>query len=231
MSAADQNPSERDPSEWDAAYLLGALTPEETVAYERYLADHPEDEAGLDSLAGLPAIMDALPPQEALALLNEDAEPTPSLATLAAAARQRRRRTQRVRVATGIASAAACLIIGGFVGHLILGPQQPTGPALQAMSSGQRAGVTAALAVSAESWGTRLDWQCEYTKDWATTVSRYDLVITTKDGRESTIASWSPAGNAASNLAAATAIPAADIRTVDIRVADTKVPLAVTTLS
>ncbi|CDO05600.1 hypothetical protein C1S82_17910 [Mycolicibacterium cosmeticum] len=226
MSAADH-----DPSEWDAAYLLGALTPEETVAYERYLADHPDQGTGLDSLAGLPAIMDALPREEALALLGEDAEQAPDLVSLAAAARKRRLRAQRLRVATGIASAAACLIIGGFVGHLILAPQEPAGPALQAMGAGQRAGVTAALAVSAESWGTRLDWQCQYTKDWATTVARYDLVVTTKDGRESTIASWSPSGNEASNLAAATAIPAANIRTVDIRVADTKVPLAVTTLS
>jgi hypothetical protein len=92
-------------------------------------------------------------------------------------------------------------------------------------------GVTASLAVSDEPWGTRLDWQCQYTKAWATNVKSYDLVVTTKEGAESTVASWRPSGDAASNLAAATTIPKSEIQSVVIREAGTATPLAVTTLA
>jgi hypothetical protein len=53
----------------------------------------------------------------------------------------------------------------------------------------------------------------------------------TKDGSEATVASWSPSGDEASNLAAATVIPRSDIRSVVIREAGTGTPLAVTTLT
>jgi hypothetical protein len=54
----------------------------------------------------------------------------------------------------------------------------------------------------------------------------------TEGGKETPVASWTPGGQAsqASNLAAATTIPASEIRSVDIRVTGTTTPLAVTTL-
>lgn len=227
--------ADRNMAEWDAAYLLGALTAAEAAEYERYLAEsaHRPDPR---ETADIPAILDLLSPEEALALIGQGpesavtgqsaAQPT----SFVAAAQRRRLRSRRARMATAMASAAAFLVIGGIVGYAVIPRDPSAGVSLQAMSGGERGGVTASLAVSEEPWGTRLDWECQYTKDWAKSVGSYDLVVTTRDGAESTVASWSPSGDTASNLSAATAIPVSDIRSVTIREAGTATPLAVTTL-
>ncbi len=224
--------SEPNMAEWDAAYLLGALSAEEAAEYERYLADAPKRR---DDFDGIPAILDLLSPEEALALIGgqpetEDPERVaPQAVSLAAKSERRQLRSRRARLATTLlASAAAFLFIGGIVGYVVIPHDSSTGATLHAMAAGQREGVTASLAVSDEPWGTRLDWECQYTKDWATKVNAYDLVVTTKDGAESTAASWRPSGGAATNLAAATVIPKSEIRTITIRAAGTRVPLAVT---
>ena len=225
-------------AEWHAAYLLGALTAEEATEYERYLAGLPQP-AESQEADGIPAVLDVLSPEEALALIGKapeseksESEESKRQATqpVPLDAQRQRRRSRNTRMATAFASAAAFLLIGGTVGYAVVPRESPAGIALQAMAAGERPGVTASLAVSDEPWGTRLDWQCEYTKDWATNVSSYDLIVTTKDGAESTVASWSPSGDAATNLAAATVIPTSDIRSVTIREAGNATPLAITTL-
>lgn len=229
--------SDDNPADWDAAYLLGALSPEETAQYDEFLAAKPAHAAALTEYADIPAILDILPRDEALALIGVDAAPPttddgPStVSSLAVAAEKRRTRSRRTRFATVIASAAALLVVGGIVGYTAIPRNAPPGVSLQAMAPGERAGVTASLAVSAEDWGTRLDWNCQYTKDWATAVASYDLVVTTRDGKQQAVATWRPTGDQATNLAAATVIPASNIRTVEIRETGTTTPLAVTTLS
>jgi hypothetical protein len=223
-------------ADWDAAYILGALTPEERAEYENFLSAEPEHAATLTAFADIPAILDVLPRDQALLLLEDDVEPpstdhTNLVPSLAIAAEKRRKRLQRNRFGALLASAAAFLIIGGIVGYTTIPHKPPPGVELVAMTPGQRAGVTASLAVSKEGWGTRLDWQCQYTKDWATSVPSYDLVVTTKNGKQASVGSWSPAGDKAANLAASTTIPISEIRTVEIRVTGTTTPLAVTTLS
>lgn len=228
--------SDRNPADWDGAYILGALTPDEAAEYERFLSAEPEHAAALNEYTEIPALLDMLSPQEALALIDDSPQPAfsdrdPAVVTsLAAAADKRRKRSRAGRVATAMAAAAALLVIGGIVGYTAIPRESPTGVSLQAMAAGERGGVTASLAVSEEPWGTRLDWQCEYTKDWAKTVASYDLVVTTKDGDEVVVASWGPAGDQASNLAAATVIPTSAVRTVDIRESGTATTLAVTRL-
>jgi hypothetical protein len=230
--------SERDMAEWDAAYLLGALSASEAAEYERHLADSPEPADPWDS-TDLPAILDVLSPEEALALLDAGPESEkrdaagPAPASFAAAAQRRRTRSRGARVAMALASAAAFLLIGGLVGYAVIPHQPSAGVSLQAMAAGQRQGVTASLALSDEPWGTRLDWECQYTKDWAVKATGYDLVVTTKNGAETTVASWRPSGTEkqASNLAAATVISKSDIRTVTIRESGSPTPLAVTTLA
>jgi hypothetical protein len=223
---------------WDAAYILGALSPEERVEYERFLSAEPAQIVTLTELTEISNILNVLSPEEAFALIDEgvgtpviDHDAPSSMPSLGVVADKRRRRSQPARLLTLFASAAAFLVIGGIIGYTVVPHESAPGASLQAMAPGQRAGITAALALSAEEWGTRLDWGCQYTKDWATGVASYDLIVTTKDGRESAVASWSPAGGQTSGLAASTAIPASQIRTVEIRVTGTATPLAVTTVS
>lgn len=57
-----------DIAEWDAAYILGALSRDDRHTYEVYLAVNPERAGALTELAGLPGILNALSPDEAVAL-------------------------------------------------------------------------------------------------------------------------------------------------------------------
>jgi hypothetical protein len=231
-----------DLAEWDAAYVLGALSLEDRRAYENYLAANPARAAELTDLAGMPGILNALSRDEAVALTDlAGAAPAgvpPSqdrpdnVASLAHAAAKRQQRSRRTWLATAVAAAAALAITGGVVGATVF-PRSPApvqAVALQAMQPTPRGGLTAELAVSEKKWGTELNWACQYTKDWSRNVGSYDIVVTTRDGVQSAVGSWKPAGDEATGLSAATSIPTSQIRTVDIRVTGSKEPLAITTL-
>jgi hypothetical protein len=228
---------DRDIAHWDAAYILGALSPQDRREYEDFLAGNPTQAAALTELAGLPGILNALSPAEAVALdaipaaAAGDQRPMDMMPSLARAAKRRQRRSRRNIATMVAATAAAFLAVGVIVTASVTGRLQPsTAPSLQAMAATGRGGITAELAVTEKAWGTRLDWKCAYTKDWSRNVSSYDLVVTTVDGKQTTVGTWRPAGDEAANLSAATVIPTSQIRSVDIRVAGTDVPLAVTKL-
>jgi hypothetical protein len=231
-----------DLAEWDAAYVLGALSLEDRRAYENYLAANPARAADLTDLAGMPGILNALSRDEAVALTDlagaAPAGAPPSqdrpdnVASLAHAAAKRQQRSRRTWLATAVAAAAALAITGGVVGATVF-PRSPAPAqtvAMQAMQPTPRGGLTAELAVTQKKWGTELNWACQYTKDWSRNVASYDIVVTTHDGVQSAVGSWKPAGDEATGLSAATSIPTSQIRTVDIRVTGSNEPLAITTL-
>ncbi len=224
-------------AEWDAAYVLGALSLEDRRTYESYLATNPQRAAELTELAGMPGILNALSREEAVALTDLAGGPTAenrpdNIASLAHAAAKRQQRSRRTWLAAAVASAAALLIAGGIVGATVFpnsaAPTQTV--AMQAMQPTPRGGLTAELAVTEKKWGTELNWACRYTKDWSRNVGSYDIVVTTDDGAQRSVGSWKPAGDEATGLSAATSIPTSQIRTVDIRVSGSNEPLAITTL-
>lgn len=223
-----------DITQWDAAYLLDALNADDRRTYEDYLAAHPERADDLAGLAGLPDLLDVLSPQEALELtdLGAPAAAEPGgVASLAEAAARRERRARRGMLAGFVAAAAALAVLGGVVGATVF-PRTPSVQtvAMAPMQPGQREGVTAQLAVTEKKWGTELRWSCEYTRDWAREVDSYDIVVTTRDGRQTAVGSWRPAGDEATGLSAATSIPREQIASIDIRVSGTDQPLAIQTL-
>jgi hypothetical protein len=226
-----------DLAEWDAAYVLGALSLEERRTYESYLAANPARAAELTELAGMPGILNALSRDEAVALTDLAGAPPSeqrpgNIASLAHAAAKRQQRSRRTWLAAAVASAAALLIAGGIVGATVFpnsaAPTQTV--AMQAMQPTPRGGLTAELAVTEKKWGTELNWACQYTKDWSRNVDSYDIVVTTHEGVQKTVGSWKPAGDEATGLSAATSIPTKQIQRVDIRVSGSNEPLAITTL-
>ncbi|HEX2285747.1 MAG TPA: hypothetical protein VHI10_13140 [Mycobacterium sp.] len=229
--------SEDNLAEWDAAYVLGALSLEDRRTYEEYLAANPARAAELTELAGMPGILNALSRDEAVALTDlagaAPADDRPdNLASLAQAAAKRQRRSRRTFLTAAVASAAALLIAGGVVGATVFSRSAPPTEtvAMQPMQPTPREGLTAQLAVTEKKWGTELNWACEYTKDWSRNVASYDIVVTTDDGTQYVVGSWKPAGDEATGLSASMSIPKSEIRTVDIRVTGTDEPLAIQTL-
>jgi hypothetical protein len=221
-------------AEWDAAYVLGALSLADRRTYEDYLSANPDRVTELNEIAYIPAILGALSRDEAVALtdLAGPAHAAPdNIASLAHAAAKRERRSRRTIFAVSVAVAAALAVVGGVVGATVF-PRSTTVQtvAMAPMQPGAREGLTAQLAVTEKKWGTELNWACEYTKDWSRNVASYDIVVTTKDGTQTTVGSWKPAGDEATGLSAATSIATSDIRSIDIRVSGTDQPLAVTAL-
>ena len=223
--------------EWDAAYILGALSLEDRRTYEDYLATNPSQAVELTDLAGMPGILNALSRDEAVALTNLAGVPPTeerpdNIASLAHAAAKRQQRSRRTWLTAAVASAAALVIVGGIAGATVFprsaAPTQTV--AMQTMQPTPRGGLTAELAVTEKKWGTELNWACQYTKDWSRNVASYDLVVTTQDGAQQVVGSWKPAGDEATGLSAATSIPASQIKTVDIRVSGSDEPLAIKTL-
>ena len=53
---------------WDAAYVLGALSPAERREYEEHLAGCPACQAAVSELAGLPGLLAQVPPEDAALL-------------------------------------------------------------------------------------------------------------------------------------------------------------------
>ncbi len=231
------NAPDDDLAEWDAAYVLGALSLEDRRTYENYLAANPARSAELTELAGMPGILNALSRDEAVALTDLAGAQPPqdrpdNVSSLANAAAKRQQRSRRTWLATAVAAAAALVITGGVVGATVF-PRSPAPVqtvAMQAMQPTPRGGLTAELAVTEKKWGTELNWACQYTKDWSRNVGSYDIVVTTHDGVQSAVGSWKPAGDEATGLSAATSIPTSQIRTVDIRVTGSNEPLAIKTL-
>ena len=64
MNAAHRPVSPR----WDAAYVLGALSPAERREFEEHLAGCPACQAAVSELAGMPGLLAQVPPEDAALL-------------------------------------------------------------------------------------------------------------------------------------------------------------------
>lgn len=121
-------------ADWDAAYVLGALSVAERLDFEEHLAGCAACRAAVAELAGLPGLLAQLPPGEVLAMDHVgaaggndaagqgddawhgvmDAEPPASLMPVLPMAEMRSRRAQWL---APVAAAAAALLIGGVGGY------------------------------------------------------------------------------------------------------------------
>ncbi len=218
--------------EWDAAYVLGALAPDERRAYEQHLAACAACREAVGELAGMPALLGTVPREVATAVTpgaGEDAV-APVVPLAALAGRAVRRRTRR---RTLLAVAAAGLVaVGGLGGAAVVGGQRDA-PAVVAgdartvtLTPVGGSGVSADLTMTSAGWGTRLDWWCEYTAaELAEGV--YELVVVDADGERSVVGTWTSTGDrTAAGLGASVAVPTDGIRRVELGVVGLDVPLA-----
>ena len=213
-------------AEWDAAYVLGSLTPDERLEYERHLETCDRCTAAVAELVGLPGLLSKLPADQAVEIAEPDGRrDTGSESTLASVAHRVRHRRRRRRI--WVTATAAAAVLAAVLGGLAVGTARVDPASVQAASAsaadryslvGER-GLDVDLAVSGEPWGTRFDWGCSYGgRSWAADGSvMYDLVVVREDGTVQTVASWSAAGEDARGLSASTDVPRDDIASVQVR--------------
>ena len=207
--------------EWDAAYLLGALSPGERREFEEHLATCPACAEAIAELAGVPGTLRGLDAETAHALDDHQVPDTLLPRMLKVAARRRRRVIGVVAGAVAAAAAVVALVVplalGGGVERreLTLDPVVP-GP------------LSAEVTLVSHDWGTRLDTHCDYEirperPGYASdddTVT-YAMWITGRDGSSEEVATWTAAPGTSATPSATTRLSPSEILVVDIRVVDT----------
>ncbi|MTD59250.1 anti-sigma factor family protein [Amycolatopsis pithecellobii] len=188
---------------YDAAYVLGALSPEDRAAFEAHLKQCPECARSVQELAGLPGLLSQVGPE-----MVETAEPPGGLlpSMLASVRKIRRRRTFTTFGVGAVAAAAVALAV-------VL--PQSDGVSGTAMTPLIAAPVQATAAVAPVSGGSRVDMSCEYRG--ARYGADYRLVAVRPDGTEEDLATWWADPNHTAKMTLDTAISPTDIRSLEIR--------------
>lgn len=191
---------------YDAAYVLGALSPEDRAAFEAHLKECPECARSVQELAGLPGLLAQVGPEMA-----ETGEPPAGLLpSMLHSVREIRRRRTFTTFGVGVAAAAA-------VALAIVLPQAGGGAGGTAMTPLIAAPVQATAAVAAVSGGSRVDMSCEY--QGAAYGADYRLVAVRPDGTEEDLASWWADPNRTAKISLDTSMSPNDIQSLEIRTA------------
>lgn len=201
---------------WDAAYVLGALSPQERSRYERHLAECPACREAVASLAGMPGLLvTASAPREPV-------EPPPPtlLPALLSTVRRRRRRSRTAFGATVLAAAASLIAV--LV--LVLSPAEPERPARPtrtAMTQTVPGPLSAEAALTTAPWGTRIDVTCRYEEKsgWQEKPRLYTLQVTDRAGHKDQIASWDAIPGQASTIDGLTPMHRSEIASIEINTA------------
>lgn len=212
--------------EWDAAYLLGALSAQERREYEEHLGTCPECSAEVASLAGVPGTLKVLSDDRALATI---AVTPPNLLPGLVRTVQKDRRRRRIRFAGVIAGVAATAAAIGAVVAIPLAREDPNGDRV-VLAQTVASKLSADARLVDERWGTAIEVSCRY-DELATPSERYrgyELYVTDGSGKATLIASWTASPGTTMKPAATTKLHRNEIKALDIRSSETgRVLLAV----
>ncbi len=203
----------------DAAYVLGALSPEDRLDFERHLPGCDACAQSVRELAGLPGLLSRVP----MGILDpEEVTPPvpdtllPRLVRRTEQVRQRRRWVVAGLIAASVAAAVGIGAVGAttFTSH---GSTVATAKAQQLTPVGAQP-ISGWVSLTPVSWGTRLDLTCTYaTATNGYQPSAYSMFVTHADGTVEQVASWQALPGEATHVAGATAAPTTAITDVQVR--------------
>jgi anti-sigma factor RsiW len=210
--------------EWDAAYILGALTPTDRRAYETHLQDCELCRQAISEIASLPALLTAArplldAPHATSGYLEAAIAPPVDLVDRIQAREDRRRRTVRRRIALAAVGAAAGMAVAIGIPMALTGPAPvPTTVVLVAVVNTP---LTATVSLEGAAWGTSIDMECVYPAggSWpgSNRPDAYSLVVTDDAGHASQGSTWTAVPGTTIHLNAATAVPLDQIASIEIR--------------
>jgi hypothetical protein len=235
-------------AQWDAAYVLGALSPAERREFEEHLAGCPACQAAVSELAALPGLLAQISPADAamLSLADDSAAyaetpelsdvidqgPPPSLLPkMIKTVRTRRRRI--VAAVAGIA-AAVLLVIGGIAvgtGLLPLGPDDPHRVAFAPVAP---SAITAVADVIPLPDGTQIKVECVYAEvndpRPGSGHETYSIFVVDRSGHASEIKEWPATPNKQMRPSGTTPLRVSQISDLEIRQSETNEVLLRATL-
>lgn len=218
-------------AEWDAAYVLGALSPAERREFEQHLESCERCRLAVGELSGMPGLLGRVDADRAFMLLD-DADPTgveSGAAPVDLVERiersEHRRRSRRLRIVAAVA-AVAVVATAVTVPAVVLSAQ-PHPEVAVALAPTTTSPLSAEIQLTSVAWGTRIDMHCAYgaENDWSDPADEgdwdYALWVVDRDGSASQVSTWNAVSGSQVRLSAATALPLDRIATVEVRSAST----------
>lgn len=209
-------------AEWDAAYVLGALSAADRAAFEAHLAQCGQCRAALAEIAPTLGLLSRVTPERAESLLRPDEPAAPAPEHRARVLSLASARTRRRRRAWIVGTAAAVAIVVAAVAVPIVSAQWRPPSTTIALEQLIDAPLTATVSLTEVAWGTRIDMTCDYGASGEAPADGrpYALVVVTDDGTESVLSTWRAHPGTTARLSAGTEFPASDIAAVEIRSVD-----------
>lgn len=197
------------------AYLLGGLDAEDVKGFESHLQGCAECRDELVRLGKVPALLDALPVPDAVALTVPAGSGTPpapatrALVHLLSELAWRRRRARRRWAALAGTVAAACLAVGLAVGPLLNRPAPPD--ATYSVQSG--GGLQFSIDMARKTWGTELAVNGSSLPSDGT----LSLWVRDRAGGEDRACAWTATPSGRVRVTGATPIQLTSISSVELR--------------
>ncbi|MET4592480.1 zf-HC2 domain-containing protein [Arthrobacter sp. 754] len=197
------------------AYVLGGLDAADQRRFEEHLQECAECQEELAGLERLPALLDALPVPDAVALTGNGRpaaalEPAGSVPLAALGELAARRREVRSRwTALAGAVAAACLALGLAAGPMLTRAPQPDASYSVQADNGLRFSVDLAR----KTWGTELAVNGSSMPLDGT----YSLWVRDRDGGEDRACAWTATPSGRVRVTGATPVQLASIASVELR--------------
>ena len=193
---------------FDAAYVLGALAPEDRQRFEQHLRTCDRCAASVRELAGLPGLLARV---DAPAAVLDAGPPPPELLP---SVLRRVRRGRRIRNAVTSVSAAvavsACVALG-----VVAAWPAPAAPQAIAMTALGQFPVRADARLDTFDWGTQVDMSCSYTG--GRSGGEYILVAIARNGTETQLATWKAVPDNTARIVIGTALQRSDLAALEVR--------------
>jgi anti-sigma factor RsiW len=210
---------------WDAAYVLGSLSPADRREFEAHLSGCPLCTQAVAELSGMPALLSKLDRDTVAAIeADQTAEPpAPNLLPSLLFAVRRRRHRSRVMTWSASAAAAAVLAIGVFVGVAnhspTSAPPQASVSALPMAQIGTKE-LASTVSLSSQNWGTVIDLRCVCLAPVYAHHDKLAMVVVNRDGTHTQLATWVADPGHTATPAGSISTPVGQIAAVQVVSAD-----------
>ena len=221
------NPDHAHFADWDAAYVLGALSPSDRRAFEAHIQTCERCRVAIAEIAptiGLLARVDRTRAESLVAGGGEhvDAGPEASLrGAIVARARFAARRRRGWWIGSLAAAAAVLAVVLAFT--ITIAPDA-RGIRVLALESVSDAPLSASVELGEAAWGTRIELECRYdavpggeapAEGWP-----YTLYVVGEDGAASPVSSWRASPGSTARVDAGTDLEVGEIASIEIRSLD-----------
>ena len=212
-------------SEWDAAYMLGALNSEDRLRFEAHLKSCQECQRSLADLSTVPPILARIAPPDDLLAAPAASSPAPSAALIVSPETPLEAEKKPAKRRLFFALAAVMLLAAGIGLGSLLNNTPAAPPVVQTLALAPSAAqnMTVNVGFEPKKWCTALTINCDYPPSDnynADAQQGYVLVVQDHKGVQSRSASWRYVAGQKVTVPAATSMRLDDIAIVSVQLTD-----------